>query len=786
MKDFTSNIDDDDILASRENRNSMMNRPDIDPGMEDDEEDNWNNIGGSDSESDSWSGSFGSRNPFEEDNPFGGPASMGPRSFGGPRGFSQQYGNPMDMQQNQNNVELPEDKFFGAVAKVGKGSFNFLKEIIESFKSFNLVKRKDFGRNVIISSLLLVVIAGILFLLKVPNTSSLVIGSFLSTGVGCIVFLPTFGKLKELEEKGELDGVLNSNSLDMPDSRDIENSEEEINLWDDDEDDKEIEVEVPSFTDFESSNVNEEDDSEPVFTEGTGFNYDLEIEEPVKTPEEVLSNLVEDTSMMTRQYLYDNMTNVLESKTRNFADVVLLDEDSKEFLAFCAMFEKATKIVSGKENSEVPEITRIEDKLFYTVIITNRPNWLNSDGKTKNFLQEIINMCSFDKKTLLNNPDVTGSYHSVGDEIYFKIFKGETAMVTIKDTYSAVKDEVLDLKNKFPVVFGLNENGVPVFTDFNKMYSLLISGAPRTGKSWCVKAILGQLMMFKRPSELQFYLMDPKFKTSDFFTLETTHVREFISDKDRILEVLRYLVNDEAKRREDIFFEAGGFKNMEDFCAANPNSNLPYIYVVIDEIMTITSSLKGDENAEFMEYLKQFVSRLPGYGIRLIMVPHVIKNSVIGKTITDLIPNRIVVKGDAESIEAVVKVKQKEFPYTLAHNGDMAGRLGDEKPTFIHSAVISSTNAGYDKFFDFLTNFWLKIEPESYKGSKLESDIKKGYKREKDFPILDTIDKEKELSGLLVIPSEKFSNEETDKLTETVDAVKEEKKKRKLKKDSTM
>lgn len=784
MKDFTSNIDDDDILASRENRNSMINRPDIDPGMEDDEEDNWNNIGGSDSDNDSWSGSFGSRNPFEDDNPFGGPASMGPRGLGGPGGFSQQYGNPMGMQQNQNNVELPEDKFFGAVAKVGKGSFNFLKEIIESFKSFNLVKKKDFGRNVIISSLLLVAIAGVLFLLKVPNTSSLVIGSFLSTGVGCIVFLPAFGKLKELEESGELDGVLNNNIQDMVSPLEVDNSEEEINLWDDEDDkEEEEEVEVPSFGDFDTSDTNEE---ESAFIKGTGFNYDLEIEEPTKSPEEVLENLIDDTSMMTRQYLYENMTNVLESKTRNFADVVLLDEDSKEFLAFCAMFEKATKIVSGKENSEVPEITRIEDKLFYTVIVTNRPNWLNSDGKTKNFLTEIINMCSFDKKTLLNNPDVTGSYHSVGDEIYFKIFKGETAMVTIKDTYSAVKDEVLDLKNKFPVVFGLNENGEPVFTDFNKMYSLLISGAPRTGKSWCVKAILGQLMMFKRPSELQFYLIDPKFKTSDFFTLETTHVREFISDKERILEVLRYLVNDEAKRREDIFFEAGGFKNMEDFCVANPNSNLPYIYVVIDEIMTITSSLKGDENVEFMEYLKQFVSRLPGYGIRLIMVPHVVKNSVVGKTITDLIPNRIVVKGDAESIEAVVKVKQKDFPYTLSHNGDMAGKLGDAKPTFIHSAVISSTNAGYDKFFDFLTNFWLKIEPESYRGSKLESDIKKGYKREKDFPILETIDKEKELSGLLVIPSAKLNEEEKSMLKETVEVVQEEKKKRKLKKDSTL
>ena len=42
MRDFTSNVDDDDLIASRDNRNSTINRPDIDPGMEDDDDD-WGN-----------------------------------------------------------------------------------------------------------------------------------------------------------------------------------------------------------------------------------------------------------------------------------------------------------------------------------------------------------------------------------------------------------------------------------------------------------------------------------------------------------------------------------------------------------------------------------------------------------------------------------------------------------------------------------------------------------------------------------------------------------------------
>ena len=51
MRDFTSNIDDDSIMNARADRS----RPDMDPGMDDDD-DGWESIGSSDS---GWGDSFG-------------------------------------------------------------------------------------------------------------------------------------------------------------------------------------------------------------------------------------------------------------------------------------------------------------------------------------------------------------------------------------------------------------------------------------------------------------------------------------------------------------------------------------------------------------------------------------------------------------------------------------------------------------------------------------------------------------------------------------------------------
>jgi hypothetical protein len=103
--------------------------------------------------------------------------------------------------------------------------------------------------------------------------------------------------------------------------------------------------------------------------------------------------------------------------------------------------------------------------------------------------------------------------------------------------------------------------------------------------------------------------------------------------------------------------------------------------------------------------------------MRLFMVPHVVKNQIIAKTTTDLIPCRISVCGDAEHIESTTGTKERDFPQKLPNMGDMAVRFGNDPTFFVHSAVLAPSNDEMDELFDFLARFWSKIEPDSVANS---------------------------------------------------------------------
>lgn len=750
MRDFTSNVDDDDLIASRDNRNSTINRPDIDPGMEDDDDD-WGNIGGSD-DTEGWSSNFGrdsmSGSPFSDmdsgmDSAMGGMMG-GPMGgmMGGPMGglnrggFSQQYGSPMNNQMQQNQMKNPEDKVFDTLAAGAKGSINFIKEMIESFPTFDVVKRIKFGKLVLISSFSFLLLSLLSLLFKFPLTGDLGIAGFLGLAVGVLVYLPSYGDFVEKEKAG----YFNENNENLNENIAFDNDFTDNDFSDDEElFNKNNDFDMPDEDVDVNVDLEDEDEEKPLFSESKTFNYDVNIDEPEVDVNEVIENLSDNQGFVTRQYLYESLVPLMESQKSNFADTVVLDEDSREFLAFCNIVEKAGTIVGGEKVSNYPQVLKVEDKLFYTRLTLTRPNWLVKT-KLKSFIEEIVNMCAFDKEKDEIDPNVTGSGSLIGDEIILKIMKGETAVITVKDAFSKVKDLVLNTKYESPLILGVDKEGNPVFLDFKNVPGMLVSGAPRTGKSWCVKAIVGQLMMFKKPSQLHIYCIDPKDKTSDFFTLETPHVRQFISEDDDIMKLLDYICNEEANRRADMLYKIGGYKNVNDMRKDHPEIDMPDILVIIDEIITISQRMDKETRTEFFSYLRQFVSRLPGYGIRLLMIPHLVKNSVVDKSVTDMLPNRIIVKGSPKDIENILDVKPSEFPYKLGHVGDMAVKMNTPEATFVHSIVISGTNQGYDKFFDILTNFWLKLEPNSFKGSKLEYDIKNGYQNINHYPILENSD----------------------------------------------
>ena len=109
-----------------------------------------------------------------------------------------------------------------------------------------------------------------------------------------------------------------------------------------------------------------------------------------------------------------------------------------------------------------------------------------------------------------------------------------------------------------------------------------------------------------------------------------------------------------------------------------------------------------------------FRSQLPALGIRAFLIPHVVKNDIIAKTATDLIPCRISVCGDAGHIESCTGTKPRDFTYKLSNVGDMAVRIPDISPLtlFVHGGVLSSSNSRNIKIFDYLRRLWLKLEPD--------------------------------------------------------------------------
>lgn len=742
MRDFTSNIDDDSIFQAKADRS----RPDMDPGMNDEEEDGWESIGSSDS---GWSESFGEHRGMDDDfSSFNNRPNMGNRfgndfNMGNNSGFSNQYGqmNPNPNGQNNTMQKNPEDAVWDGVVTGVKTGFSFLGDFVNSFKTFNLYRRKTFGKNLLLSGLAFILISIILIIVMDKFFFHLLIGSLFATGVGVIIFMSSMERLmngegEELEQNDNEEGI-EQNNLNWNDE-DIEDEPEEDNSFDNDDNDKNFDLDSDIL-----DRIDSDDEIENPF-ENLGDN-DTTIELSVKSKEEVIEKLESqirenqvDTRMITKQYLYDMMLSTLETRTPNYYNETILDEDSREFLAFCDIVKKSSEVLAPSNHQEdLPEVVQIKDTLFFTVLEITRPKWLK-DKQIENLVKEIVNACAFDPKTMEIDKAVTGSgTYSMG-KIFIKIFKGETAMITLKDTYLSdkVRKEILEGKMKMPLVFGVDTQGEVVIKDFKDIHALLVAGAPRSGKTWFVKTLMAQLMMFKKPSEFEFYIIDAKTVTSDYFHLVTPHIKSFLTKDEEIIELFRYMVNEESNRREQLFYEKGGVQNIEDFKKKNPFEKMPYILIVMDEVITISNRMDKEMKAEFFNLLKQFTSRLPSLGIRILMVPHVIKNQVLDKTITDMIPYRISVKGDPEAVEAITGATHKEFPIRLNHMGDIAFKVDNSGVLFAHSPIISDTNEGFDDFFKFLTDFWLHIEPESFEGSKLEKDILKGLRKVDEYPAI--------------------------------------------------
>lgn len=622
----------------------------------------------------------------------------------------------------QGQQKSQEDQFIEYAVQSGKATFSFFKDTVTSFSQLTSLWWYKYFCKVWVSGLVVAVIGLLGRLFGLVSNFDLVIAGCVTSGIGIIAWAFLFnGKsdVKTLYKDGTNGGVSPQPVPPAPPMTDpMQMNQFGDNMGFNDP--------QPSFADDTSgmgwdSSVDddtgwgsEESDDDPYgFGDDDWSDTTTEAAQPAMSTEEALSSLPDiPKGMYERKYLYDMFTKKLPFMQKDFAKMREIEEDSDDFLLWGDRLIEAATCAGCKEDY-LPELLKLEENIFTIIVTCSRPQGMKVDNVAK----ELVDIFSYNEDTGQRNGNIFAKADVIGQKCKITIFNGKPAMISLRDMIQQEEKFFLDTSNYMPVVLGVDQLANVITVDLKKLESIIITGMPRSGKSWFVQAILTQMCAFVPPTELNILICDPKEGISDFKAFCLPHVKKFVTGDDNIVAALRDLVKREAPRRKKLIGDAG-FVNIWEFKDANPNIKIPIVYVLVDEVVTLASRMKKEVNDEFRMLLRELISQLPALGIRAFLIPHVLNNEIIEKKTSDLVPCKVSVCGDAEHIEKATGSKPKDFPYKLVNKGDMAVKLlGFQNTIYIHGPALNNTNVENNETFNYLRLVWAKLEPDEVAGS---------------------------------------------------------------------
>lgn len=725
-----------DVDLLRKEREARMNPPEFEIGQG--EDDGWN---------------F-----FDDDNggmsmdesAFGGSSQGFGDSFGGMGGDLGSLGGSVQGGFSNTNSHSPqsltatEDKIIDGAVMVGKHAFNGSKELFngihDGIKGNNAFYWTVYGKKVMVVGVVISISGVILSLMGLVSNISrgldVLIGGLMSLAVGVLIFSLNCDKARELggmEKKESIEPVIYEEeefSDDIFSDIDDDLYEEEYSGWgsDDDEEgifnDEEEEFDPWSSIDEDGyvESVDEVISSEPV-----------DIDEAIESIREIPAHT------QTRQYLFEEYSRVLPVINPAFAKLKSISENSDSFIIFDKVLIDAS-IQVGTNQDKLPQLLELRENQFIIQLKATRPSGLKEEA----IANEIANIYSRDEYGAVIHEGVYATTSSVGSSYIINIFKGEDSIISLADTYKEVSDFVLDPNIKKPVVMGVNELGKVWYFDAEKVFSYIISGKPRSGKSWSVVSLVLQLCMYSSPREVQFEVFDVKGTSSDFYSMNEhlPHFKKFESVGKRILQRLRHITTVEADRRKKILNEHDVIA-IADLKNKGVDVEMPYLYVLIDEIVGLIGTFTKDEHAEFKDLMNVLITQMPNLGIRLILVPHRVTNDIVPKTTYTNVGCIACVRTDSKEIASTLDITKKDFPYDLTNSGDMAlktGEVNKGKTVFCHGVAVTSSNESNVGIYKFVGSLWGKLGPEEEKEQVLN--LKKESYKGHDLVGVDSFDTE--------------------------------------------
>lgn len=429
--------------------------------------------------------------------------------------------------------------------------------------------------------------------------------------------------------------------------------------------------------------------------------------------------------LVTRSLLLDKYLSMLDGSSLKPDWSREVSKDSIEFKQLETFLRDAqTGGVKGLSEEDWVSVQSITERVSVFEIITDRPEKLK--GKETLFAKEITELLKDQMKDYFGE-NVTTTAVGKGSRIAITIFKQTGTSFMLRDLIASSKDFFLDTKNELPVVFGADEYGEPILLDLAKHTGTIIAGMARTGKSVLATGIVNQMMALNSPRKVQVVAGDMKYKDSDWYQITLPHLRKFATGTKAIMDLLDWVVSVEAPRRKKIIGNQLKIQNYNANCS-DDSEQLPYLFVVLDEIISFAEKLDKDEKATYKAYLSEILTAFPNVGIFLIFVPHQLHNDYFPKTASRMVGNRFAVKAGQPIQKTIWEDSYRLIDFPTTNTGDFAYTLaGSDEPKFGHAPLIMSISGGkerLDKLYDTQRKLWTKLYPEEAATSAYVSRLK--------------------------------------------------------------
>lgn len=438
----------------------------------------------------------------------------------------------------------------------------------------------------------------------------------------------------------------------------------------------------------------------------------LVVDEPVDIDEAIASLSDAGVHAQSRAYLYEQFYKVLRSVTPNYSELTELEEYSDDFQHYLTLLlNAAAREGFTDQDFQIEHI--YENSFMYKIVISASPKF-----KADKVAISIENQEKFNQMGIEVKPNLFVTSKVIGHNVHIDIIKDSSPMLTVKDMWSENKDFILDPDNVMPVVLGSDELGQSIVMDFAKINSIALSGKPGKGKTWLAQSIIAQLAFFSTPNEVQFIFADPKGQQGDFANINFPHVIEKVKTEEETMEVLRRIVREEVPKREALLGQYG-LTDIKDMHKMYPDVTMPYLYILVEEMMSLGDHLKQMDKEAYKEYraiLSDIVNKCRYLGIRLFGLSQRMTDNAIPKDIKVGIDLKLTAGADASEIEQVMEVKPKDFPYNIAGKVGKYAVMSPEyrggNASFMVGAVLGTSNPENAQTYRFVKALWEKIEPK--------------------------------------------------------------------------